>query len=175
MHQPVHPHSRPAGGKGGQDSSGSAAKAKDEPSDRPVGPFSASAEKGYRPATRTSVPNPYTNRRLEVDDVEPGAHPVGQWRGAGLDEPTPRGRPRTPNSPLMNDSATGAAPRPAPGSEPGATDAAADERRKPAAPARSATDAERDTHRSRHNSELPTRRPPRQVRRHACRPPPAHR
>ncbi|MDE3719843.1 ATP-binding protein [Nocardiopsis sp. N85] len=109
MHQPVHPHSqepgRTADRDGGRYTAGSSpvtgeTKAGgaqsgppgDLPSvERPVGPFSGSAENGYRPATRPGVPNPYTTvRRVEIDDVAPDVTPVGQWRGVGLDEPEPR-------------------------------------------------------------------------------------
>jgi hypothetical protein len=82
VHQPVHPHSRnPDQTSDGEET------AVTEP---PTGPFSASAENGYRPTSRASVPNPYTTRSLDVDDVDTGANPVGQWRGVGLDEPAPR-------------------------------------------------------------------------------------
>ncbi|WP_436890797.1 ATP-binding protein [Nocardiopsis dassonvillei] len=106
MHQPVHPHSqepgRPAARDGGRHTAsplagettagGGESAPADVPSvERPVGPFSGSAENGYRPTPRTGVPNPYTTaRRVEIDDVAPDATPVGQWRGVGLDEPEPR-------------------------------------------------------------------------------------
>ncbi|MFL1379253.1 MULTISPECIES: sensor histidine kinase [unclassified Nocardiopsis] len=106
MHQPVHPHSqdpgRPAARDGGRHTAspltgettagGGESAPADVPSvERPVGPFSGSAENGYRPTPRTGAPNPYTAvRRVEIDDVAPDATPVGQWRGVGLDEPEPR-------------------------------------------------------------------------------------
>lgn len=106
VHQPVHPHSqepgRPADRDGGRHTAspragettagGGESAPADVPSvERPVGPFSGSAENGYRPTPRAGAPNPYTSvRRVEVDDVAPDAVPVGQWRGAGLDEPEPR-------------------------------------------------------------------------------------
>lgn len=109
VHQPVHPHSqepgRPADRDGGRHTAspvngettagGGESAPADVPSvERPVGPFSGSAENGYRPALRTGAPNPYTTvRRVEVDEVAPDATPVGQWRGAGLDEPEPRSTP----------------------------------------------------------------------------------
>ncbi|MFY7067268.1 ATP-binding protein [Nocardiopsis changdeensis] len=108
MHQPVHPHSQEPGRHSDRDSGryaagsspaageakaggDSAAPKEVPPAERPVGPFSGSAENGYRPTSRVGGPNPYTTaRRVEVDDVAPDAMPVGQWRGAGLDEPEPR-------------------------------------------------------------------------------------
>ena len=106
VHQPVHPHSqepgRPADRNGGRHTTSSrsggpkTAGGENTPADSPsaersVGPFSGSAENGYRPAPRTSAPNPYTSaRRVEVDEVSPDATPVGRWRGVGLDEPEPR-------------------------------------------------------------------------------------
>ncbi|GAA1084802.1 hypothetical protein GCM10009642_24550 [Nocardiopsis metallicus] len=94
MHQPVHPHSRnPDQTADGEET------AVTEP---PTGPFSASAENGYRPTSRTSVPNPYTTRSVDVDDVDTGANPVGQWRGVGLDEP----EPRNPYTPATTDTMT---------------------------------------------------------------------
>lgn len=94
VHQPVHPHSRnPDQTSDGEET------AVTEP---PTGPFSASAENGYRPTSRASVPNPYTTRSLDVDDVDTGANPVGQWRGVGLDEP----EPRSPHTPATTDTMT---------------------------------------------------------------------
>ena len=94
VHQPVHPHSHNPDPK-----SDGEARPATEP---PTGPFSASAENGYRPASRVSVPNPYTTRKGEVDDVDTGANPVGQWRGVGLDEP----EPRTKTTPATTDAMT---------------------------------------------------------------------
>lgn len=94
VHQPVHPHSRNT-----DQTSDGEETAVTEP---PTGPFSASAENGYRPTSRTSVPNPYTTRSLDVDDVDTGANPVGQWRGVGLDEP----EPRSPHTPATTDTMT---------------------------------------------------------------------
>lgn len=95
VHQPVHPHSQEPDDR----SSGGEATPVTEP---PTGPFSASVENGYRPASRVSVPNPYTTRNVEVDDVDTGATPVGQWRGVGLDEPEPRSQ----NTPATTDTMT---------------------------------------------------------------------
>ncbi|WP_232831950.1 sensor histidine kinase KdpD [Nocardiopsis sp. FIRDI 009] len=170
MHQPVHPHSRsdeppkaPKDGGGDRRSAGPT-RSEDDPSDRPVGPFSASAEKGYRPATRTSVPNPYTTRRLEIDDVDTGARSVGQWRGMGLDEPDPRGRPRTTDSPAhMSDTTpnTGAAARPTTGPQPRTAEGSAEQdQREPAAPAPPADDAAHSTDTPRHTSEPAAHRAP---------------
>ncbi len=121
MHKPVHPHSHSPDRKSdGEETSAT------EP---PTGPFSASAENGYRPTSRVSVPNPYTTRRVEVDDVDTGANPVGQWRGVGLDEPEPRSKPtlattdtmtETPSSPESTERPEAPVPptteqRPAPG------------------------------------------------------------
>nr|WP_239648051.1 sensor histidine kinase [Nocardiopsis ganjiahuensis] len=94
MHQPVHPHSQnPDRTSDGEETAAT------EP---PTGPFSASAENGYRPTSRVSVPNPYTTRNVEVDDVDTGANQVGQWRGVGLDEP----EPRSPHIPATTDTMT---------------------------------------------------------------------
>ncbi|MBE1459600.1 anti-sigma regulatory factor (Ser/Thr protein kinase) [Nocardiopsis terrae] len=94
MHQPVHPHSQdPDRTSDGEETSAT------EP---PTGPFSASAENGYRPTPRVSVPNPYTTRSVDVDDVDTGANPVGQWRGVGLHEP----EPRSPHIPATTDTMT---------------------------------------------------------------------
>ncbi len=94
VHQPVHPHSQnPDRTSDGEET------AVTEP---PTGPFSASAENGYRPTSRVSVPNPYTTRAVDVDDVDTGANPVGQWRGVGLHEP----EPRSPHIPATTDTMT---------------------------------------------------------------------
>lgn len=94
VHQPVHPHSRnPDRTSDGEETAAT------EP---PTGPFSASAENGYRPTSRVSVPNPYTTRSVDVDDVDTGANQVGQWRGVGLDEP----EPRSPHIPATTDTMT---------------------------------------------------------------------
>ncbi|RKS10389.1 histidine kinase/DNA gyrase B/HSP90-like ATPase [Nocardiopsis sp. Huas11] len=86
MHQPVHPHNPDPASERDQTTP---AASEDTAPTTPVGPFSGPAENGYRPAPRVNVPNPYT-RPLKVDDVDTGAHPVGQWRGVGLNEPEPR-------------------------------------------------------------------------------------
>ena len=99
VHQPVHPHSQEPDDR----SSGGEATPATEP---PTGPFSASAENGYRPASRVSVPNPYTTRNVEVDDVDTGATPVGQWRGVGLDEPEPRSQNIPATTDTMTDTPT---------------------------------------------------------------------
>ncbi len=94
VHQPVHPHSQnPDRTSDGEETAAT------EP---PTGPFSASAENGYRPTSRVSVPNPYTTRSLEIDDVDTGANQVGQWRGVGLNEP----EPRSPHIPATTDTMT---------------------------------------------------------------------
>ncbi len=99
VHQPVHPHSQnPDRTSDGEETAAT------EP---PTGPFSASAENGYRPTSRVSVPNPYTTRNLEIDDVDTGANQVGQWRGVGLNEP----EPRSPHIPATTDTMTDS-PRP---------------------------------------------------------------
>ncbi|GAB3700020.1 sensor histidine kinase [Nocardiopsis oceani] len=106
MHKPVHPHSQtPGRTSDGEDTPAT------EP---PTGPFSASAENGYRPASRVSVPNPYTTRGLDVDDVDTGANPVGQWRGVGLDEP----EPRSPHTPATTDTMTDTPSSPEPAARP---------------------------------------------------------
>lgn len=94
VHQPVHPHSQNT-----DRTSDGEETAATEP---PTGPFSASAENGYRPTSRVSVPNPYTTRNLEIDDVDTGANQVGQWRGVGLNEP----EPRSPHIPATTDTMT---------------------------------------------------------------------
>ncbi|MFE3457720.1 ATP-binding protein [Nocardiopsis aegyptia] len=95
MHQPVHPHNPDPASERDQTTP---VKNEDAAPTPPVGPFSGPAENGYRPAARVNVPNPYT-RPLKVDDVDTGAHPVGQWRGVGLNEPEPRVVPvRAPES-----------------------------------------------------------------------------
>ncbi|WP_236567826.1 MULTISPECIES: ATP-binding protein [unclassified Nocardiopsis] len=105
MHHPVHPHSQEPGRsserEGGQHTAGDASEPSTaarggDPSPPATGPFSGSAENGYRPSARVNVPNPYTTRRVSVDDVDTGATPVGQWRGAGLNEPEPRTAPHIP-------------------------------------------------------------------------------
>ncbi|OKI19061.1 histidine kinase [Nocardiopsis sp. TSRI0078] len=107
----MHPHSQDPGRdsdrEGGQHTAGdapesSAAERGTDPVPPATGPFSGSAENGYRPSTRVSVPNPYTTRRVNVDDVDTGATPVGQWRGVGLDEP----EPRPPHIPATTDAMT---------------------------------------------------------------------
>ncbi|OOC52830.1 histidine kinase [Nocardiopsis sinuspersici] len=108
----MHPHSQDPGRKsdreGGQHTAGDASEASTterggDPVPPATGPFSGSAENGYRPSTRVSVPNPYTTtRRVNVDDVDTGATPVGQWRGVGLDEP----EPRPPHIPATTDAMT---------------------------------------------------------------------
>ena len=95
MHKPVHSHSH----NPDPTSDGEATPA----SEPPTGPFSAPAESGYRPASRVSVPNPYTTKRTEVDDVDTGAEPVAQWRGVGLDEPEPRSKPALATTDTMTD------------------------------------------------------------------------
>lgn len=106
VHKPVHPHSQtPGRTSDGEDTPAT------EP---PTGPFSASAENGYRPASRVSVPNPYTTRGLDVDDVDTGANPVGQWRGVGLDEP----EPRSPHTPATTDTMTDTPSSPEPTARP---------------------------------------------------------
>ncbi|GAB2489711.1 ATP-binding protein [Nocardiopsis aegyptia] len=95
MHQPVHPHNPDPASERDRTTP---VKNEDAAPTPPVGPFSGPAENGYRPAARVNVPNPYT-RPLKVDDVDTGAHPVGQWRGVGLNEPEPRVVPvRAPES-----------------------------------------------------------------------------
>ena len=95
MHKPVHSHSH----NPDSTSDGEATPAPEPPS----GPFSVSAENGYRPASRVSVPNPYTTRKIEVDDVDAGADPVTRWRGVGLDEPEPRSKPAPATTDTMTD------------------------------------------------------------------------
>ncbi|MFD3685501.1 ATP-binding protein [Nocardiopsis sp. NPDC058631] len=116
MHHPVHPHSQTNGRtpdrEGDRPTAGAAPAAKETESGANLptvtetattGPFSGSAENGYRPASRASAPNPYTARRVSsVDDVDTGATPVTQWRGVGLDEP----EPRSPNIPATTDTMT---------------------------------------------------------------------
>lgn len=99
VHQPVHPHSQEPDDRS---SGGEVTPA----TELPTGPFSASAENGYRPASRASVPNPYTTRNVEVDDVDTGATPVGQWRGVGLDEPEPRSQNIPATTDTMTDTPT---------------------------------------------------------------------
>ena len=78
VHHPVHPHSHNSG------------HTPPETGPEPApGPFSGSRETGYRPAVPGRMPNPYTARRQEVDDVDTGANPVGTWRGVGMNEPAP--------------------------------------------------------------------------------------
>ncbi|WP_263363769.1 sensor histidine kinase [Nocardiopsis quinghaiensis] len=112
MHHPVHPHSQDPGRtsdrEGGQHTAGDAPEASatergGDPVPPATGPFSGSAENGYRPSTRASVPNPYTTRRVNVDDVDTGTTPVGQWRGVGLDEPEPRPSPIPATTDAMTD------------------------------------------------------------------------
>ncbi|MEE2054017.1 ATP-binding protein [Nocardiopsis umidischolae] len=114
----MHPHSQTPGRtsdrEGGQHTAGAAPAAKETAESGgdtlpPVtdtaatGPFSGSAENGYRPASRASAPNPYTSRRVSnVDDVDTGATPITQWRGVGLDEP----EPRSPHIPATTDTMT---------------------------------------------------------------------
>jgi len=116
VHHPVHPHSQNTGRtsdrEAGQHTAGAAPAAKETESGdnlptvtetATTGPFSGSAENGYRPASRASAPNPYTTRRVSsVDDVDTGATPVTQWRGVGLDEP----EPRSPHIPATTDTMT---------------------------------------------------------------------
>ncbi|MFE9242471.1 ATP-binding protein [Nocardiopsis sp. NPDC006938] len=90
----MHPHS--------QDADRTSVGEETAATEPPTGPFSASAENGYRPTSRVSVPNPYTTRSLEIDDVDTGANPVGQWRGVGLNEP----EPRSPHIPATTDTMT---------------------------------------------------------------------
>ncbi|NKZ02032.1 ATP-binding protein [Nocardiopsis alborubida] len=114
MHHPVHPHSqnsgRTSGREGVQPTAGSApesgATERGDAAPPATGPFSGSAENGYRPSSRTSVPNPYTTRRVNVDDVDTGATPVNQWRGVGLDEPEPRTPPITATTDTMTDTSS---------------------------------------------------------------------
>lgn len=114
MHHPVHPHSQNSGRTSDRDSvqptGGSApesgATERGDAAPPATGPFSGSAENGYRPASRTSVPNPYTTRRVNVDDVDTGASPVNQWRGVGLDEPEPRTPPITATTDTMTDTSS---------------------------------------------------------------------
>lgn len=97
VHHPVHPHSQDPGrtpdrGQHKSDDapkSGKAARGGESASPA-TGSFSGPTENGYRPSARVSVPNPYTKRRVNVDEVDSGATPVGQWRGVGLNEPEPR-------------------------------------------------------------------------------------
>lgn len=97
VHHPVHPHSQDPGrapdrGQHQADDapqSGKTARGGESASPA-TGSFSGPTENGYRPSARVSVPNPYTKRRVNVDEVDSGATPVGQWRGVGLNEPEPR-------------------------------------------------------------------------------------
>ncbi|MFV2198914.1 ATP-binding protein [Nocardiopsis sp. LOL_012] len=113
MHQPVHPHSRPGDRPTdrGESRSGADPEPKEGTADKPVGPFSGPAEQGYRPATLRNVPNPYTTRRLEIDDVDTGAHAVGRWRGVGMDQPGRRDRPARPDAPVEEGGREPAEPR----------------------------------------------------------------
>ncbi len=114
MHHPVHPHSQNSGRTsdrdGVQPTGGTApesgATERGDAAPPATGPFSGSAENGYRPSSRTSVPNPYTTRRVNVDDVDTGASPVNQWRGVGLDEPEPRTPPITATTDTMTDTSS---------------------------------------------------------------------
>ncbi|WP_231493842.1 sensor histidine kinase KdpD [Nocardiopsis sp. CNT312] len=108
MHQPVHPHSRPGDRPTDREEgrSGADPEPREGTADKPVGPFSGPAEQGYRPATLRNVPNPYTTRRLEIEDVDTGARAVGRWRGVGMDQPDPRDRPAPssrPDAPVEED------------------------------------------------------------------------
>ncbi|PDP86972.1 ATP-binding protein [Glycomyces fuscus] len=110
----MHPHSQNSGRtsdrEGVQPTAGtspeSGATERGDAAPPATGPFSGSAENGYRPSSRTSVPNPYTTRRVNVDDVDTGATPVGQWRGVGLDEPEPRTPPITATTDTMTDTSS---------------------------------------------------------------------
>ena len=93
VHHPVHPHSHNSG------------HTPSEPESEPAtGPFTGSTETGYRPAVPAKMPNPYTVRRQEVDDVDTGATPVGTWRGVGMNEPASHNQMPPATTDAMTDS-----------------------------------------------------------------------
>lgn len=126
VQHPVHPHSQTPGrtpnrehGQGRDEVAADGSSDKEVPQgDAGAGPPAAgavpesgpsagalpeAAETGYRPASRASVPNPYTARRVEVAEADTGAIPVGQWRGVGLDEPEPRSQHHLASTDTMTD------------------------------------------------------------------------
>ena len=92
VHHPVHPHSHNPG------------HTPQESGSEPVaGPFPDPVETGYRRAVPAKIPNPYTVRNQEVDDVDTGATPVGTWRGVGMNEPaTPDPTPPATTDTMTN-------------------------------------------------------------------------
>ena len=133
VHHPVHPHSHNPG------------HTPPEPGPEPVAePFPDPVETGYRPAVPAKIPNPYTVRNQEIDDVDTGATPVGTWRGVGMNEPAPPDptppattdamtdsphtaehaeRPETPPAPNTETASPTTGPRPSGGETPSQTQA----------------------------------------------------